>query len=717
MMTISEDNINFVIENVLTSPRRRWFRIAEWLVVALLGIQMCVRTLPKAWQSLNTDFPNYYLTASLTREHYDTSRVYEWIWLQRQKDHRDIDQRIVGMVPITPFSTLMIYPLTAMPALVAKHCWIIINFIFLSSSLYILRVLTSLPWRRLFLVTVISFPIRVNILFGQYYILLLFLLTLSCWLYIRRRRFLTGLAVGIATGLKIFPGIYLFYFIRKKDWSALAGGVLAAIGTVIVSIAVLGWQLHRTYFFQVLPSVLRGEGLDPYNLKAASISSLLHHLFIYEPLLNQHPAVNAPWLFVVLLAVSEMLIIVPALLLAVPYDTSPARIRIEWAVILLASLTISTSSSSYLFTLLILPTCLIWKSLQKKCNYLLVALLLILHASVGYIKVADHVGQGWAALLAVPRLYLLIIFCIFAYKLLIDERPTVSQDHALPAWIAVFLLVLSFDIATGLRHQRGLYDDYRWRVPYSKEISMIVSPRIEKEETAFIAMTSDGYHAARIKNGLVRLGTGTEDDLEVTAANGEQWIEQVGHESIIHSTGNVIEAIKNGESPVASFDGRWLAFLREEHGRARIWLRDLHQPVQIDRPLTSPKFNVLEISFLQSGGLIFSAVVKGIPNLFTVDQNGNIQYFDMNETRYPSASSDGRWLAYSRLEDGVWKLWIRNLYNGEMTRLTRAECNNTEPAWTADSQTLIYASDCGRGLWFSALCKRPIIHDSTSSVR
>src|SRR3984885_15361815 len=105
---------------------RKWLNACEWMLLAILLVQMGLRTAPQAWHTLSTDFPNYYLTARLTSEHYDTTRIYEWIWLQRQKDHRAIDQRIVGMVPITPFSTVFVYPFTSMPALAAKHCWLVL---------------------------------------------------------------------------------------------------------------------------------------------------------------------------------------------------------------------------------------------------------------------------------------------------------------------------------------------------------------------------------------------------------------------------------------------------------------------------------------------------------------------------------------------------------------------------------------------------------------
>jgi hypothetical protein len=687
----------------------RWLRIGEWVVFALLAAHFGARSLPKAWQALNTDFPNYYLTARLVREHYDTSRVYEWIWLQRQKDHRDIDQRTVGMVPITPFSTLVVYPLTSMPPLAAKRCWIILNLGLLIATLYLLRALTRLPWRRLALVAALSFPLAVNFAFGQYYVLLLFLLTLSCWLYVRQRRFLTGLVIGLAAGLKVFPVLYLLYFLRKRDLRAFAGGVIGSLCTGIVSVLVFGWELNRTYLFQVLPATLRGEGLAPYNLQLASLGSLLHSLFVYEPQLNPHPALNAPWLFAVVHPLLQMAIVAPALLLAVPSENHPRQLRLEWAAILLASLAISTSPASYLFTLLILPACFLIEPLQRHKPYIWTAALLLLYAAAGYLHGTSDGREGWLALLGVPRLYALILLCLFAYALLLRQpRHEATRLHRLP-WEVALSVLLAFNIASGLRHQHGLYADYQWRIPAPKQILMAVNPAIQDDAVPFIALLSDGYHSAIDRQGAVEFSPAShEDHLALTVANSELWTEHTGRESTIVPTPQRRSAIPQAESPVASPDGKWLAFLREDRGRARIWLHDPDQPAKADRPLTPPELNVLEMSFLPKGDLVFSATSAARPHLFTTDQAGNIRSLGMDDARYPAVSPDGHWLAFSQLESGNWNLWLRNLDNGQTRRLTHASCNTIDPAWTADSQTLIYASDCGRGLWFTALCKRPI---------
>ena len=108
-------------------------RIACWLervVLTLSLLYLCMHTLPQAWKTLETDFPNYYMSARLAHEGYDTSRMYEWPWIEREKDHRAIDIRVIGLLPITPFSTLAVWPITGLPPLAAKHLWILRDLAF-----------------------------------------------------------------------------------------------------------------------------------------------------------------------------------------------------------------------------------------------------------------------------------------------------------------------------------------------------------------------------------------------------------------------------------------------------------------------------------------------------------------------------------------------------------------------------------------------------------
>jgi Glycosyltransferase family 87/WD40-like Beta Propeller Repeat len=706
----------------------RWLRIGEWVLVGLLVAHFCVRDVPKAWHSLNNDFPDYYVPAVLVHQHYDTSRIYEWIWLERQKDHRLVDRQTVNLMPSTTLSTLALYPFASMSELGAKRAWFLSNLGLLIVTLILLRDMTQLSWRRIALVTAISYPLRLNFIVGQYYVLLLFLLTLACYLYLRQRRLLAGVLIGIASGLKIFPVLYLLYFLRKRDWRALAGGMVGGLISAVVAVLVFGWQANRSFLLQVLPATLRGEIMSVYALKIASASTLLHHLFIYEPQLNPHPAINAPWLFAVIHPIVQMAMIAPALLLAIPDESGARRLRLEWIAILLASLAVSTSPQAYLFTLLILPACVALEALQEKSAYLSFAVLLPLYFVAGFTSGAAQDIPGWSALLGVPRLYALILCCVLAYLLLARENrvgqqstentPALGLRRDLLPWCTALGLILVLGITSNLRHQRRLYDDYQWRLSMPSQAYMALHPAIQGNAVIFVAWINGGYSSAIQPNGLKQNdatqfnNTGPEE-LAVTANTGERWVEREGHQSTIIPQSPSGNSIEPAESPVISFDGRWLAFLREDRGRARMWIHSLGHAgdaTEADRVLTGPELNVLEMSFKPDGNLIFAATSDGRPGLFTINtKTGNVQSIDTEETRYPAVSPDGVWLAYSQFQNGYWNLWLRNLTTGGTQRLTNAECNATEPSWASDSKTLIYASDCGRAFNMPALSLRRVV--------
>jgi Tol biopolymer transport system component len=141
-----------------------------------------------------------------------------------------------------------------------------------------------------------------------------------------------------------------------------------------------------------------------------------------------------------------------------------------------------------------------------------------------------------------------------------------------------------------------------------------------------------------------------------------------------------------------------------------MWLRPLRKGALGDAPLTPPDLDVQEMSFFSDDSLVFAAAANGgAPQLFTVDLAASVRPLDSGEARYPSVSPDGRWLAYGRQDRGVWNLWLMDLHTKETRRITNEECNDITPSWEPDSQTLVFASDCGRALWFTALYRRRVI--------
>ena len=113
------------------------------------------------------------MSARLAHEGYDTSRMYEWPWIEREKDHRAVDIRVIGLLPITPFSTLVMWPLTGLAPLTAKHIWILLNLVFLIPIGWMLRSMTGLSYQRVALALALCFPLHRNLSYGQFYVFLL----------------------------------------------------------------------------------------------------------------------------------------------------------------------------------------------------------------------------------------------------------------------------------------------------------------------------------------------------------------------------------------------------------------------------------------------------------------------------------------------------------------------------------------------------------------
>ena len=668
-------------------------RVSEGALLALLGLLLLGYTLPRAWKTLNTDFPNYYLAARLVHEGVDPSRAYDWIWLQREKDHRNIDQRVVGLVPITPFSTLAMWPIAGLAPLAAKHVWLILNLALLFPIVWLMRDVTGLSLLQVGCLVGLCFPLHRNFLYGQYYVVLLGILTAALWAAQRQRNYLAGSLLALGVAVKIFPVILALHFARKKNWAALLACLFTGILCAVVSIAAFGWSLHRTYLLQVLPATLRGEALDPYNLSSSSLSSLLHRLFIFEPQLNAHPALHAPWLFAILHPVLQLALLLPALIWIDTRDSSATRTSLEWAVLLLATLTFTPLPASYHFTVLILPVAIICGYLVRERRGALLIFVIALYLAVGNPLWNTAPVDGWMALLHVKRLYALILLTAVAL-FLIRNSARVQQRVW---WLAGAAAALTISIVSGLKHQQGLFDDYLYRLPMGERMFLAAQAVPQGNDIQTIALFRNGYRRATL-GGDSSADRGN-DELSLTAGGGHLWTEVVGNRSILESSFG--PSILDAESPATVAGGNNLAFLRQIDGRKQIFVGG--------RQLTTSTsgWNLEEISISPNESVVVAATKnRGESRLYTVRGVGKLEPIPVGEARYPAISPDGRWLAFSVFQSGYWNLSLRNFSTGEMRRLTTVGCNQTQPAWLPDSKTLLYSSDCGRAQGFTAICKR-----------
>jgi hypothetical protein len=704
--------------DVHTFEKSRTLCWAERVTLLLLIFYLCIHTMPRAWNGLVTDFPNYYMSARLAHEGYDTSRMYEWEWLQREKDHRAVDIRVIGLVPITPFSTLFLWPLTELAPLTAKHVWILLSLALLVPIGWMLRSMTGLSYQRIALAFALSFPLYRNLQFGQFYVLLLLLIIASCAAYLRGLRVLAGALIGIAAACKIFPVLFLAFFLQRRAWRSLVSGLATGAAAGALSIAIFGWNVHRTYISEVLPWTLHGEAMPPY-VTNASISGILHRLFLTEPQWNPHPWHASLLCYSVLLPLLQVLVLAPSILLIRRSDRSRSRILLEWSALLTASLAISTDPASYNFVLMVLPMCVLTVVLLKRKRYGWLAVLLVAYIGIGVPIPPPHGAIGLAILLYVPRLPLMLAMLGAIYALLRHDRSakTSGPDWAYYVWSAALAASVIFTARATFLRERAVRREYAYRLPMQIHGLLNSNPRADDQKIRYIVFTLDGYHLLTSDQNEVWAdppGDASNDDLSFTG-NFEHLLIERGkspRSEIIDLRNSLHVILDDARDPMLSADGQSFAFMRDDHGRGRLMMRT---PIQSDDAssevtLTPPSLNVYEASFLSKTEYAFSAVNGGRPpQIYLTDPARANVALALGESRYPALSPDGRWMAYSKFDHGAWNLWVRDQRTGTTRRIGNVPCNELQPAWEDDSKTLLYVTDCGRSLWFTAVARRRVV--------
>ena len=691
------------------------------LCVAVLYLS--VHTLPKAWRTLNTDFPNYYMAARLVHEGYDTSRMYEWTWIEREKDHRGVDDRVIGLLPITPFSTLAVWPIAELKPLTAKHVWIVFNLLLLIPMAWMLRRMTGLSYARIVLVFALSFPLQRNLLYGQFYVLLLLMIVAACWCWLRGWQVAAGVLVAVAAGCKVFPALLLVWFLRRRQWRALLSALIAVAACVGISVAVFGVAANRTWLEEILPWVTRGEGLGTYIPGFASISGVLHGLLLGEPQWNPHPWHESGTAYALLVPLLQMVVLAPAVLLIRREDARRERVLMEWSALTTVALAVSTIPASYNFVLMVFPVCVMAGMLLRREQYGWLTALVVAFLGIGFPLPVPANVHGLAVLLWVPRLWLMLAVLAAIYVWLWrDEAAHEPRDQAgiwtehweRYAWAAAMAVAVVVSTVKTLHVEQAERTEYAYRLPLKQEGLSDGEPQAAGAGVRYTEFGFNGYRlVTQDGDGVVvdPPADASEDDLSFASRDGHVWVEEAGSSGsrIVDASAGSRVVANDAREPMVSADGKQLAFVRDERGRGRLMMRGLGEG-GAEMALTPPELNVYEAAFRSESEYAFAAASgAGRPRVYLVDHARSGATVEIADARFPAISPDGRWLAFSHMEHGVWNLWLMDRDTGATRRIADVPCNQMQPSWESDSKTLLYGTDCGRSVWFTAVARRRVL--------
>jgi hypothetical protein len=106
------------------------------------------------------------------------------------------------------------------------------------------------------------------------------------------------------------------------------------------------------------------------------------------------------------------------------------------------------------------------------------------------------------------------------------------------------------------------------------------------------------------------------------------------------------------------------------------------------------------------GPICFDLVAKGTAANFVFNPAAGGDFragCSSSRSNRPGVSPDGKWFAFPSAHSGSSHLWLRNLRSGTSIQLSGGNCNSFAPAWELDSQSILFASDCGRGIGLPSL--------------
>lgn len=241
-----------------------WPRKALW-AVALLAT--CVIYAPSYRNALatHTRVGDFFQEWASARNHWEGLPIYTpqvltaWRYLQYRPNY---EQGVfVGMNGHPPACVLLALPLGKLDYSDAFLLWdgLSIGGLLLCSILALkFETGTLRTWYWLPLLTLaLSNPFVQHLLMGQLSIFLTLLLLGMVWADDRDRPIVAGLLLGLATALKLFPGLFLLYFATQRKWRTVFVASLTFLGINVVGAAVLGLQAYEHFYRLAMPEVLR----------------------------------------------------------------------------------------------------------------------------------------------------------------------------------------------------------------------------------------------------------------------------------------------------------------------------------------------------------------------------------------------------------------------------------------------------------------------------
>jgi hypothetical protein len=443
-----------------------------------------------------SDFAGYY-TGSRLLLNGDYLAAYDMQALNNHIAAAGYKAELVSYAPFPPFTSLLFAPFTIFPMATAKLLFNLISaLLFLSTTARSIRHFALSPYFALVIPVAFFIPIVNNIFFGQAYLLLCTLLLEGFMAHRQKRHLLSSFLWGTAILLKLFPAILFFYLLFRRKYKPLLFLSIACALLLTGSLLINGIHSWGYYLLHILPKVNNGQLNDPFTFVFQSAFMLCKKAFVFDSLLNPHPVIDSPFLFMTAMALFKAVILTVCIITTIRHRAEEDAL--SFGVWITASILISPNGSSYSLILLLIPLLTLAAQFHpfpaiRTSVFIIALFLLLLACNIPVIRFSSL--PIWAQF---PRLYLLLAFFT------ILPAPLASHWNTR---LAIGLAILFFILAAP---DTGRNSDSSTYLLDREEHLYICDYGVKNNSIVYYYRDQSGQH--EVSTGL-KVFTATQDDL------------------------------------------------------------------------------------------------------------------------------------------------------------------------------------------------------------
>ena len=246
-------------------------------------ILFCILYIVKAIHFPTHDFSNYYFGGKFLETGNFNSTIYFPYLFNKAIADLGYQNLFVSYAPNTPFSAILFAPFSLISIAKAKIIFNIISSILLVFSIYKLFCFYKINSKYILLIPILFLiPIKNNLLFGQVYFLLFFLLSQGLIAYEKQQFKKMAFYFSFSIFLKVFPIVFILIFVFKKQLKPLLYTIGICSLFFGISVVFTGFDIWVFWLDSVFSKASNGEIASSFVDNYQSVFMFLKRLLVFD---------------------------------------------------------------------------------------------------------------------------------------------------------------------------------------------------------------------------------------------------------------------------------------------------------------------------------------------------------------------------------------------------------------------------------------------------